>query len=193
MPKFLETYEIKLVITEPIEVPLDRRMADIKKLMDGDYAPAGFITVEVIGRSTVITVERNIGEDLEATNRFADDGFHPDSVARQLAGEIRYVLDNTDGENPTAESIEEELNECRFKVTGLPRQYPLCKIEATLLAPEKGSFSDKEWDLLRDSLEQVLREREGTRLRRGSQPVLVGLRVTVDDQQVHYYDSGDLL
>lgn len=193
MPKFLKTYEIKLVITEPLEVPLDRRMSDIKKLMDGDYAPAGFITVEVIGRSTVITVERNIGEDLEATNRFADDGFNPDSVALQLAGEISYVLDTTEVENPTAQSMAEELNEGRFKVTGLPRQYPLCKIEATLLAPDKGSFADKEWDLLRDTLEQVLSQRTGAIPRQSYQPVLVGLRVTVDDQQVHYYDSGDLL
>jgi hypothetical protein len=192
MPKFLKTYEIKLVITEPLEVPLDRRMSDIKKLMDGDYAPAGFITVEVIGRSTVITVERNIGEDLEATNRFADDGFNPDSVALQLAGEISYVLDTTEVENPTAQSMVEELNEGRFKVTGLPRQYPLCKIEATLLGPDKQGFAGKDWDLLRTTLEGVVRGREAFASKE-TQPVLVGLRVTVDDQQVHYYDSGDLL
>lgn len=192
MPEFLKTYEIKLVITEPLEVPLDRRMADIKKLMDGEYAPAGFITVEVIGRSTVITVERNIGEDLEATNRFADDGFNPDSVALQLAGEISYVLDNTEVENPTAQSMVEELNEGRFKVTGLPRQYPLCKIEATLLGPDKQAFSESRWKRLQEVLQEAVQGREALMLKE-AQAVLVGLRVTVDEQQVHYYDSGDLL
>lgn len=127
-PTFNQSYTVRLAVLLPEDVNDQGELVkSLQAFYDGDCAPAGSFELELLGRFLVITLGRTISDDLEATNRFADDGMTEITVQEQLEAEYHEALYQLPAgalgqTRELASLIMLELGKRTAKVEGLPCQ-----------------------------------------------------------------------
>lgn len=162
-PTFNQTYTVRLAVQLP-GAPLPcwgvgELAKSLQTIYDADAAPAGQFELELLGHTLIVTLLRDIAEDLAGTNRFADDGMTADSVQEQLAAEYHYCLDNLpEGALGQAQVVGrlilDELTELRAKVEGLPHQMTKVRLVCEWIMPA-GTTMEQVRKALHDHREMV--------------------------------------
>lgn len=162
-PTFNQSYTVRLAVQLPALDQSGWGVGELAKslqtIYDADAAPAGQFELELLGRTLIVTLLRDIAEDLAFTIRRADDGMTTDSVQEQLATEYYYCLGNLP-EGVTGQTavlgklILDELIELRAKVEGLPCQMTKVRLVCEWIMPA-GTTMEQVRKALHDHREMV--------------------------------------
>jgi hypothetical protein len=164
-PTFNQSYTVKLVVTlDSAEHQVGELAKSLQTFYDGDCAPAGQFWLELVGQHLIVTLLRDIGEDLSATNHFVDrGGMTQTTVQDQLEQEYSHCIDQLPVGTPgqveaLATMICLALRRHHGVVEGLPCQMVLIRLQVQWVAPAGITGDDvvKRLQYLASSLDGML-------------------------------------
>lgn len=131
--------------------------AELAKLLQVAYDNgniAGSFDIELIGETALFIFTRNYGEDADVVGV----ELTPESAALQLCKEFAEFLENgvkglecPTGSRLVVQGIMHALNECQFKVEGLPCQKPRLKVSFEMIF-ESADKRDAQLDVIEDQI-----------------------------------------